>query len=114
MRCEEVREALPAYARSGEASLSIRRHLSSCEACTEELHRYEALLDGLAALRAETAPAPVGLVGALRAIPSRETRLQHARTHIFRHKRAYLGGLALAAAGAGAMVLRSRVRTAAA
>jgi hypothetical protein len=115
MRCEEVQEALPAYARAGDASLGLRRHLSSCEDCTAELRRYESLLDGLGALRSSTAPVPVGLVHSLKAIPSQENRIQEARTHVARHRRVYVGGLALAAVGtAGAVLWRSRARAAAA
>jgi anti-sigma factor RsiW len=112
MRCEEVREALPAYARAGDASLGVRRHLSGCPGCTEELKRYETMLDALGALRSETIPVPVGLVQSLKAIPANETRLQNARTHVVRHRRAYFGGLAVAAVGAGAILWRSRLRAA--
>jgi hypothetical protein len=115
MRCEEVREALPAYARAGDAALSVRRHLSSCVACNGELRRYEQLLNGLETLRAVPAEVPVGLANALKAIPSQQTRLQVARTHVVRHRKAYIGGLALAAAGAvGAGIWRGRLRAAAA
>jgi hypothetical protein len=114
MRCEEVREALPAYARAGDASLSVRRHLSGCAECNAELRRYEALLDGLGALRSETSPVPVGLATAIKAIPSQETGLRAARTHVTRHRKAYLGGLALAAGAAGAALWHSRLRAAAA
>jgi anti-sigma factor RsiW len=115
MRCEEVREALPAYARAGDASLGMRRHLSGCSECQEELSRYEAMLDALGELRFSAAPVPVGLVESLKAIPARESRVQNARTHVVRHRRAYAGGLALAAVGAaGAMLWRSRLRAAAA
>lgn len=115
MRCEEVQEALPAYARAGDASLTVRRHLSACEDCRQELRRYESLLDGLGALRTVPADVPVGLANSLKAIPWQETRLQNARTHVARHRRAYLGGLAVAAVGAaGAAMWRSRIRAAAA
>ena len=66
-------------------------------------------------MRDATAPAPPGLLAALKAIPATGSRLQVARTHVTRHRNAYIGGLALAAAGAaGAALWRSRVRTAAA
>jgi hypothetical protein len=113
MRCEEVREALPAYARSGDVTLSVRRHLSSCSACSRELQRYEQVLEGLDGLRSRAVSPPVGLANALKAIPARENRLQVARTHVARHRKAYLGGLAVATAGAvGAAIWRSRVRAA--
>jgi anti-sigma factor RsiW len=112
VRCEEVRETLPAYARAGDASLGVRRHLSACPDCTEELKRYEAMLDALGGLRSETAPVPVGLIQSLKLIPANETRLQNARTHVVRHRKAYFGGLALAAVSAGAILWRSRLRAA--
>jgi hypothetical protein len=115
MRCEEVQEVLPAYARDRNASLPVRRHISSCPVCSAELVRYDELLAGLRSMRNETAPVPPGLVAALAAIPSSGSRLQVARTHVTRHRKAYIGGLALAAAGAaGAALVRSRARTAAA
>ena len=113
MRCEEVQEVLPAYARDRNASVRVRRHISSCAACSTELARYEELLAGLRMLRDETAAAPPGLVAALTAIPSGGSKLQVARTHVTRHRRAYLGGLAVAAVGAtGAALWRARARTA--
>jgi anti-sigma factor RsiW len=115
MRCEEVQEVLPSYARDRNASLRVRRHISSCPNCGAELERYDELLAGLRSMRDVTAPAPPGLVAALNAIPSGGSRLQVARTHVTRHRKAYIGGLALAAAGAaGAALWRARVRTAAA
>jgi anti-sigma factor RsiW len=115
MRCEEVQEVLPSYARDRNASMPVRRHISSCPACSAELVRYDALLGGLRAMRHETAVVPPGLVAKLEAIPSSGSRVQVARTHVTRHRKAYIGGLALAAAGAaGAALWRSRVRTAAA
>lgn len=115
MRCEEVRELLPSYARDRDASLRVRRHISACADCSAELARYEELLEGLRAMRAETAPVPAGLVAALTAIPVGGSKLQVARTHVTRHRKAYIGGLAIAAAGAaGAALVRSRLRAAAA
>jgi len=114
MRCEEVQEVLPSYARDRNASLRVRRHISSCAVCGAELARYDELLAGLRSMRDETVLAPPGLVAALTAIPSNGTRLQVARTHVTRHRKAYIGGLALAAAGAaGAALWRSRTAAAA-
>jgi anti-sigma factor RsiW len=113
MRCEEVQEVLPSYARDRNASLAVRHHISSCPNCSAELARYDELLAGLRAMRDETAPAPPGLVASLKAISSSGSRLEVARTHVTRHRKAYIGGLALAAAGAaGAALWRARVRTA--
>ena len=115
MRCEEVQEVLPSFARDRNASLAVRRHISSCSNCGADLARYDELLAGLRSMRDEAAPVPPGLVAALTAIPTSGSRLQVARTHVTRHRKAYIGGFALAAAGAaGAALWRSRVRTAAA
>jgi anti-sigma factor RsiW len=114
MRCEEVQEVLPSYARDRNASTAVRRHISSCPNCSLELARYDELLGGLRAMRHETATVPPALVDVLKAIPSSGSRLQVARTHVTRHRRAYIGGLALAAAGAaGAALWRSRTAAAA-
>lgn len=111
MRCAEVREALPAYVRNGEMPLAVRHHVAACPECRAELARYEVLLDGLGALRHEVMEAPPSLVRSLAAIPSSHRRLRGAQRHVVRHRRAYLGGLALAAASAaGAAVWRSRIR----
>jgi anti-sigma factor RsiW len=111
VRCAEVREALPAYVRNGEMPLAVRHHVSACPECSAELARYEVLLDGLGDLRHQVMDAPPTLVRSLSAIPSRHRRLRGAQRHVVRHRRAYLGGLALAAAGAaGAAVWRSRIR----
>jgi hypothetical protein len=115
MKCEEVREALPAYARDRNASLSMRRHIAGCPDCKAELARYDELLAGLRTMRTETAAPPPGLVAALAAIPANESRLRLVRTHVARNRKAYVGGIALVAAGAaGAAVWRSRARAAAA
>ena len=111
MRCAEVREGLPAYVRNGDMPLAVRHHVSGCTECRAELARYEVLLDGLGALRHEVIEPPPSLVRSLVAIPSSQRRLRGAQRHVVRHRRAYLGGLALAAAGAaGAAVWRSRIR----
>ena len=111
MRCAEVREGLPAYVRNGDMPLAVQHHVSGCAECRAELARYEVLLEGLGALRHEVIEAPPSLVRSLVAIPSSQRRLRGAQRHVVRHRRAYLGGLALAAAGAaGAAVWRSRIR----
>jgi predicted anti-sigma-YlaC factor YlaD len=115
MRCEEVRESLPAYVREPESSLALRRHLGSCSDCRAELDRYQDLVANLAALRSVAVEPPVGLKASLAAIPSEANRLEMARRnvaaargHITAHRGAYLGGLAVAVAGAtGAALWRN-------
>jgi anti-sigma factor RsiW len=109
MRCEEIRETLPAYADGTEASLAVRRHLSGCPECRAELERFEALAGGLASLAVQTVSPPPALVSALYEIPSQPARVEVVRSHLAEHRKAYLGGAAaLAAAGVSALVWRSR------
>lgn len=110
IRCEEMRELLPAYADGGDASLSLRRHVSHCDGCRAELGRYEQMLNSLGALTATVAEPPPRLLSALQSIPSSETRIDQVRTHVVRNKTAYAGGAALAFAGAaaGAALWRTR------
>lgn len=109
MKCAEVREALPAYARDGDVSLAARRHLSRCSDCKVELSRYEALLGSLRLLEPSTVEPPPALARALAAIPGRSGRLDRARGHLARNRGAYVGGaVALAGAAAGAVVWRTR------
>jgi hypothetical protein len=122
MRCEEAREMLAAYASGDDVSLTLRRHLEGCRGCRAELARYESMLTDLRSLKAVTADPPPGLKSSLIAIPSTATRLAAARTHVetakshvSRHRKVYMGGLAVAVAGAvGAAAWRTRVRAAAA
>lgn len=119
MRCEEVREALPAYMNTDGIELRVRRHLSRCPDCQTELARYEALMGGLRTLQTVTAEPPAGLFGALVDIPARASRLrgarvraESARDHVARNRSAYIStGVAVALAGAvSAALWRSRAR----
>ncbi len=113
MRCEEIREMLPSYAK-GEDSLMVRRHLARCSGCQGELDRYGALSQALASLRTTHVEPPRGLLAALIAIPNEANRLEAVRTHVARNKRTY-AGVAVAivgAAGAAAWRTRRRVATA--
>ena len=118
MSCSEVREALPAYARDGYSSLSLRRHLAECPSCRAELARYERLLGSLSGLADSPLEPPPGLLQALVRIPAeaslRQTLLWRGGAmtgHVARNRLAYLGGLGVALAGAaGAAVWRTRTR----
>src|SRR3712207_3411263 len=96
MKCEEIREVLPAYADDPEATLTVRRHLSRCPECKAELARYDELLDGLAAMRSVAIEPPAGLDRWLAEIPNTHNRLEQVREHLARNKRAYAGGVAVA------------------
>ncbi len=116
MKCAEVREMLPGHVRDGETTLAFRRHLSRCNGCQGELARYESLIGSLRDMQMVTAEPPPTLVPALIAIPSGASRLAVVRTHVTRNRRAYLGGAAVALAGAaaGVVAVRRRGRLAAA
>ena len=108
MRCEEVREQLPAYVDGGRNDLAVRRHLATCRACEAELARYRSLLEGLESLQGKVVETPPDLVRSLAAIPATQSRLNEMKGHFQRNRTAYLGGLALAAAGAAAWRARAR------
>ena len=115
MRCSEVREVLPAYLKDGDVSLAVRRHLSRCDECTTELARYEALMNGLGSLEVVASEPPPELRAQLIAIPQRD-RVAAVRHHVTRNRHAYVGGAAVALAGAVGAALwagrRRRVATA--
>jgi anti-sigma factor RsiW len=108
MRCAEMRELLPAYVTDRDASLSTRRHLARCADCKAELKRYESMMHGLTALKAEVAEPEPGLVANLKSIPSERSRADLVRSHVVRNSRVYAGGVAVAAAAAGAALWRAR------
>lgn len=110
MRCEEIQEMLPSYAR-GEGSLLVRRHLTRCADCRVELERYEELASSLTALRGVHSEPPRDLLPALVSIPQDANRVEQVRTHIVRNRKAYAGGIAVALVGAaGAVLVKSRSR----
>ena len=108
MRCEEIREMLPAYVKERDVSLEVRRHLSRCDECRAELARYEALQGALVSMRSEVGEVPHGLRAALLQIPEHVGRVESVRTHLARNRKAYAGAAALAAGTLGALALRSR------
>ena len=118
MSCSEVRAALPAYARDGYTSLAMRRHLTGCVACKAELARYEKMLVSLGELAEAPLQAPAGLLQTLVRIPAdaglSQTLLWRAgamSAHLARNRAAYVGGLAVAVAGAaGTALLRNKFR----
>ena len=107
---------LAAFAGGDDVSLSVRRHVADCRDCRAELARYESMLADLRSLQAVTADPPPGLQATLIAIPTAATRVttarahvDSARAHVARHRKVYIGGLAVALAGAaGAAALRTR------
>jgi anti-sigma factor RsiW len=109
MKCEEIRESLPAYVKGGEASLGVKRHLSRCRECSAELARYQSLSNALGALETTPLQPPPDLARVLKAIPHEQSRVDMVRAHMARNRSVYLGGAAVAVAGAaGAVLWRSR------
>jgi anti-sigma factor RsiW len=106
---EEIRESLPAYVKSGDVSLAVKRHLSRCTECSAELARYQSLANALGALETTPLEPPPELAVALKEIPRSQTRVALLRAHMARNRSAYIGGAAVAVAGAaGAVLWRSR------
>jgi anti-sigma factor RsiW len=108
--CAEVREAIPAFVRDGDVSLAVRRHVSRCAACRDEVGRYERLLSGMRKLSFETVDPPVDLLGTLKMIPADSTKVEEVRRHVARNRRAYAGGVAVALAGAAGVAIFQRRR----
>ncbi len=116
MRCEEIRELLPAYEREQQPSLAVRRHVATCADCRAELAFYKDLAGGLHDLRGVTFEVPADLSHALVEIPARRdlvrtarARAGNVRTHVTRNRGAYVGG-AVAVAGALGALWRVRSR----
>ena len=109
-RCDDVRTMLPELVDEPGMSLAVRRHLSRCADCAGELESYRSLRAATTALATATAPPPPGLVDALVAIPTGESKLDEVRSHVSRHRREYAAGVAIALGATGAALWRSRRR----
>ena len=110
MRCEEIRELLPAYEPEEQPSLAVRRHLASCSDCRAERALYKDLATGLHELSRVTTDVPSDLTTSLVAIPSRAGRVGQVRTHVARNRAAYVGGAVAVAGALGATLWRVRSR----
>ncbi|MDQ3914661.1 MAG: hypothetical protein M3323_04915 [Actinomycetota bacterium] len=115
--CDDIDAALPGLVDDidgkgapASMSLAMRRHLSRCPDCTRALDAYRSLRAATAGLAAATATPPSGLRDALVVIPSAQSRLDEVRSHLTRHRAAYVGGLAVALGATGAALWRSRRR----
>jgi hypothetical protein len=113
MQCEHLAEQLAEVA-DGAVILgrAERRHVERCLRCQAELVQYRKLLKAMHTLRTEVLePAPGLLADILATIE--ETGERHAiRSMITGRRAAYVGGLAVAGAGAaaGAILLAARSR----
>jgi hypothetical protein len=110
--CEDIAEMLPGIVDGDHpADKRILHHVESCLRCQAELVQYRRLLRALHQLRTEVLdPAPGVLTGILAGLASTgEQRAIH--SHLRGHRAAYIGGMAVATAAAGAagaVVLVSR------
>jgi anti-sigma factor RsiW len=110
--CEDIAELLPGIVDGGDrADKRMQRHVESCLRCQAELAQYRKLLRTLRQLRTDVLePAPGTLTGILAGLG--EAGERGAIRSILRGRRAaYIGGIAVATAAAGAagtIVLVSR------
>jgi len=110
--CDAVAELLPAIIDGDErADRRVQRHVDHCLRCQAELAQYRRLLRALRQLRTEVIePAPGVLTGVLAGLGQAGER-GAMRSMLRGHRGAYLGGVAVATAAAGAagaVVLVSR------
>jgi hypothetical protein len=113
--CESVAALLPAVIDGNErADRRVRKHVDSCLRCQAELVQYRRLLRALRQLRTEVLePSPGVLAGILAGLEEAGER-GAIRSLLSGHRAAYLGGLAVATAAAGAagtIILVTKRRT---
>ena len=114
INCDEVASVLPQIVDgSGHADRAVLAHVESCLRCQAELVQYRKLLRALHNLRTEVLePAPGTLSGILANLEAAGER-GAIRSLLTGRRGAYLGGIAVATAAAGAagaLVLAHRSR----
>lgn len=114
MRCDQVCEVLPSIVDgSTKAERQVMAHVESCLRCQAELVQYRKLLKALRHLRTDVLePAPGTLTSILANLEAAGER-GAMRSLLAGRRAAYLGGIAVApaaAGAAGAMVLANRGR----
>lgn len=112
MRCEEVIDQLSDIAEGSRvASAVVSDHVAACLRCQAEVVQYRKLLKALHSLRTEVLePAPGTLTGLLASLEAAGER-GAIRSVLTGRRAAYVGGIAVATAAAGAagaIVLASR------
>lgn len=112
MRCEEVADRLPQILDGIEtADPKVVRHAETCLRCQAELVQYRRLLRLLRQLRSISPEPPPGAVADVFAALEEAAERGAIRSALSGRGVAYLGGLAVAAGAAGAVVaLASRGR----
>lgn len=106
--CEEIADVLAASADLGELrDRRARTHVETCLRCQAEVVQYRKLLKALHALRQDLVATPHGLVADIFVRLEAAGERQAVRSLLAGRKAAYVGGIAVAtaAAGAGAAVL---------
>ncbi|MDP9006435.1 MAG: hypothetical protein M3N15_05925 [Actinomycetota bacterium] len=89
----------------------VRHHVGTCLRCQAELARYRKLVRTLHGLRSEVFDPGPGLVAEVLASLEEAGERHLLRSLLSGHKVVYVGGLAVATAGAaGALVMASRSR----
>ena len=111
LTCDEIAGSLADYADGVEtAPADVRLHVESCIRCQAEMVQYRRLLRGLHSLRTEVLePAPGHVTSVLANIEAAAER-GAIRSMLTGKRGAYVGGIALATAAAGAFVLAGRAR----
>ena len=111
--CESVAEVLPHIIEGGKADAVLTQHVESCLRCQAELVQYRKLLRSLHQLRTEVLePAPGTLTSILASLEAAGER-GAIRSMLHGRRAAYVGGIAVATAAAGAagaLVLANRAR----
>jgi anti-sigma factor RsiW len=101
--CESVAVLLPAVIDGNErADRRVRRHVDSCLRCQAELVQYRKLLRALHQLRTEVLEPSPGLLSAILANLEEAGERGAIRSLLEGRRAAYLGGIAVATAAAGA------------
>jgi hypothetical protein len=114
LTCDEIAGSLADYADGVEtAPADVRAHVEACLRCQAEMVQYRRLLRGLHSLRTDVLePAPGHLTSVLAHIEAAGER-GAVRSLLTGRRGAYVGGLAIATAAAGAagaLVLAGRAR----
>jgi hypothetical protein len=112
--CEDVAELLPGIVDGGEqADRRIQRHVETCLRCQAELVQYRKLLRVLHHLRTDILEPTPGVLASILATLEEAGEQGAMRSLLGGRRAAYLGGVAVATAAAGAagaIVLVSRGR----
>src|SRR5881227_2215522 len=115
IRCEDIADLLPGVIDGNHhADRRLRRQVESCLRCQAELVQYRKLLRALHTLRTDVLEPSPGLLSSILANLEEAGERGAIRSLIAGRRAAYLGGLAVATAAAGAagtVVLISRARS---